>query len=127
MAISELVAALFIALGSFFTLSAVLGLLRFPDAFTRMHAVTKAGTVGVAFFMLATATVFGEPSVITRAVGVVLFVLLTAPVGAQMIGRAAYLSKAPVARSTVVDEIAEAYSESESEPPQADTDEGAAP
>ncbi|NJK87946.1 MAG: monovalent cation/H(+) antiporter subunit G [Myxococcales bacterium] len=97
--------------GAFFVASATLGTLRFPDVFTRMHAITKAGTLGVGLFMAATAVHFGEDiSVVTRAGGIILFTFLTAPVSAQMIGRAAYVVKAPRAPSTHLDELAEEFS-----------------
>lgn len=100
--------------GAFFVASAVLGALRFPDVFTRMHAITKAGTLGVGLFMAATAVQFGsDVSVVTRAVGVLLFTLLTAPASAQMIGRAAYISGARRAPETRIDELAEHYAEPE--------------
>lgn len=97
-------------LGLFFVLSAALGSLRFPDVFTRMHAITKAGTLGVGLFLIAAAVHFGnDVSLVTRALAVVLFTLLTAPVSAQMIGRAAYLSGAERAPTTRLDQLAERY------------------
>jgi multicomponent Na+:H+ antiporter subunit G len=107
------------ALGAFFILSAVLGALRFPDVFTRMHAVTKAGTLGVGLFMAATAVHFSpDVSLVTRALGVIVFTLLTAPTSAQMLGRAAYLSGAEPAPETEIDEFAEhVRAELEASPP----------
>ena len=70
---------------------AALGLLRLPDLYTRMHAVTKAGTLGIGLVLVAAAVAFGDVSVATRALVALLFVLLTAPVSAHMIGRAGYL------------------------------------
>lgn len=97
-------------LGAFFVASATLGALRFPDVFTRMHAITKAGTLGVGLFMVAVAVHFGsDVSLVTRALGVLLFTLLTAPASAQMIGRAAYVSGAERAKETRVDELADRY------------------
>ncbi|MEL6184698.1 MAG: monovalent cation/H(+) antiporter subunit G [Myxococcota bacterium] len=85
-------------IGLFFVFSAALGTLRFPDPLSRMHAITKAGTLGVGLFMAAAAVHFGSDiSLVTRAVAVTAFTLITAPASAQMIGRAAYLcGAAPV-------------------------------
>ena len=108
-------AVLFIAfVGLFFVASAVLGTLRFPDVFTRMHAITKAGTLGVGL-MLASAAVFfiDDVSLVTRAAAVLVFTLITAPVSAQMIGRAAYLCGGPGDPSIDVDQLAEAYDKPE--------------
>lgn len=74
---------------AFFALVAGLGVLRMPDLMLRMHASTKAGTLACGLVMLATAIQFGELGIAVRAAGVVLFLLLTAPVAAHMLGRAA--------------------------------------
>ena len=104
----------FALLGLFFVASAALGTLRFPDVWTRMHAITKAGTLGVGLTMVAAAIYFGHDlSFVTRATAVILFTLLTAPASAQMIGRAAYLAGAPLAPQMKLDHLAEHYPEPE--------------
>lgn len=96
--------------GFVFVLSAAVGALRFPDVFTRMHAITKAGTMGVGLIYAGVALHFADDvSLVTRALAVVLFALLTAPASAQMIGRAAYLSGVERAPETHVDQLAERY------------------
>lgn len=108
--IADLITIGLAGLGAFFVLSATLGALRFPDVFTRMHAITKAGTLGVGLFMVAVAVHFGSNiSLVTRALGVLLFTLLTAPASAQMIGRAAYLAGARRAPETRIDEVQAHY------------------
>ena len=107
---SQIAAIALAVMGAFFVASATLGALRFPDVFTRMHAITKAGTLGVGLFMVAVAVHFGsDVSLVTRALGVLLFTLLTAPASAQMIGRAAYVSGAERAKETRIDELADHY------------------
>lgn len=88
---SSLAAALLILGGTLFMLVAAIGLLRLPDLYTRMHAVTKAGTLGVGLVLIGAATSFGDLSVVARAIAALLFVLLTAPVSGHIIGRAGYL------------------------------------
>ena len=78
-----------------FSLVAALGILRMPDLMLRMHASTKAGTLACGLTMLAAALVFGDLGVAVRAAGVVVFLLLTAPVAAHMIGRAALRTGVP--------------------------------
>ena len=85
----EIVAGAALLLGGAFTLVAGLGLLRMPDVFMRMHASTKAGTLGAGLVGLAVALTADEPGVASRAVGCVAFLLMTGPVGAHLIGRAA--------------------------------------
>jgi len=98
-----LVCALMVT-GSLFMLLSAIGVVRMPDLFTRMHAATKVGTVGVSGLMLAVALHFGTLSVVAPALAVIMFVLVTAPIAAHMIGRAAYHFGIPLWKGTVVDE-----------------------
>ena len=86
---SGVIAAVLIVVGAAFTCVAGIGILRMPDVFIRMHASTKVGTLGSGLIMAGTAVHFAEPVVVFKGVLVVLFLLLTAPIGAHMIGRAA--------------------------------------
>jgi len=75
--------------GGFFALIAGLGILRLPDVLVRMHASTKAGTLATGLVVAASMTYFGDLDVAFRGGLIVGFLLLTTPVGAHMIGRAA--------------------------------------
>jgi multicomponent Na+:H+ antiporter subunit G len=90
---SEAVGAVLLIAGGFFVLVAALGVLRLPDAFMRMHAATKAGTLGAGLVLVAAAVVFGELAVAVKGIVVFLFLLLTAPVAAHVLGRAAYYDR----------------------------------
>jgi len=90
--------------GALFALLAAIGLLRMPDAFTRMQASTKASTLGVGCLLAATALQLGDVASITRAVAIGAFLMLTLPVASHVIARAAYLSDAPLWEGTVVDQ-----------------------
>lgn len=87
--LNELVIVALIAIGSFFLTVGTIGLLRLPDVYNRMHATTKATTIGAASMFLAGTLYFGPfgdglPSLIGIA-----FLFLTAPTGAHMISRSA--------------------------------------
>jgi multicomponent Na+:H+ antiporter subunit G len=88
---SWIVAAL-IVVGVLFSLVAALGILRMPDLLMRMHAGTKAGTLGAGLLLLASAIGLGDSGAAVRAGAAIVFLLLTAPVAAHLIGRAAYRS-----------------------------------
>ena len=90
--------------GSLLSLIAAIGLVKLPDVFTRMHASTKAGTLGIEFVMIALALNSGEMDVIIKAAAIVLFIVLTAPVAAHMLGRTAYRLGEDYAQHTVVDQ-----------------------
>lgn len=84
----KIIIILSLLIGTFFIVVAAIGTLRLPDLYTRMHATTKAGTVGVSFILLAVLLYFQELTVTSRAIGIILFIFLTAPVGAHLLGKA---------------------------------------
>lgn len=101
---NDLIVSVLIILGGFFAAVAGLGLLRLPDVLIRMHASTKAGTLGVGLIVLGVAIHFGEALIVTKALLIVVFLLLTAPVAAHLIGRAAYRSGIPLSKDTLRDD-----------------------
>ncbi|MEM8577134.1 MAG: monovalent cation/H(+) antiporter subunit G [Pseudomonadota bacterium] len=83
------IAAGLVLLGAALALFAGIGIMRLPDVFIRMHAATKVGTLGSGLIVAGTAVYFGDLDVVVRCILIVVFLLLTAPIGAHMIGRAA--------------------------------------
>ncbi|MGO0309123.1 monovalent cation/H(+) antiporter subunit G [Endozoicomonas acroporae] len=73
--------------GVLFSFFSALGILRMPDAYIRMHSSTKAGTIGVGLIMVAVALHFQGVSISSRAVGIIAFILMTAPVAAHLMGK----------------------------------------
>jgi multicomponent Na+:H+ antiporter subunit G len=112
---TQIVSAVLLLGGTLFMLVAVVGMLRLPDIFMRMHAITKAGTLGVGLIFGGLAVFFGDLSVVTRSLAVIAFVMLTAPVSAHMIGRAAYLDDVGLWEGTLVDEMSGLYKQLEEE------------
>lgn len=105
----ELIAGVLILIGAFFSLVAGIGLFRLPDVYLRMHAATKAGTLGVGLMLLAVAFHSQELEVIARALAGIIFLLITAPIGAHLLGRAGYLSGVPMWSRTKSDALAGKY------------------
>lgn len=101
--ILDYILAALVILGGFFCFVAGLGVLRLPDVLIRMHASTKAGTLGAGLIFIAVALVFADTATITRAVATILFLFITAPVAAHMIGRAAFRSGVPLWKTSVED------------------------
>lgn len=91
----EWTAAVLIVLGGAFSLIAAIGVVRLPDVYTRMHASTKAGTLGVGLLAVALALVSADGMVTLKALAVVVFLIGTAPIGAHLIGRAAWRAGVP--------------------------------
>ncbi|MFV3073603.1 monovalent cation/H(+) antiporter subunit G [Niveispirillum fermenti] len=96
---------LLILAGAIFSLIAAIGVIRLPDALTRMHASSKAGTLGCGMILVAVALFFPGIDVVARAGAAILFLLLTTPVAAHMIGRALYASSEKLWSGMVVDEL----------------------
>lgn len=105
----ELLTALFLVAGAGFMLIAALGLLRMPDLLTRMHATTKAGVLGAGLIMVGAAIFIGQLTVVVKAVAVIAFLILTAPVAAHAIGRAGYFMGVPLWSQTHTDELEGRY------------------
>lgn len=77
-------------IGAFFVLVAAIGVLRLDDLYMRMHAASKAGTLGSGVLLIAIAVFSQETDVVLRALAGVVFFLLTAPVSAHLLAKAAY-------------------------------------
>lgn len=88
-----------------------LGVLRMPDLLMRMHAATKAGTLGAGMVLMAVAVFYGELGITMRAMATIVFLFLTAPVAAHMIGRASYFVGIKLWEGTFIDEIRGQYDE----------------
>lgn len=86
--IADVVAAILLLLGSFLTLAAGIGILRFPDLLARMHSATKPQALGLILMITAEALRVRSWGVVGLLFLVIVFQLFTAPVGAHMLGRA---------------------------------------
>lgn len=95
-------------LGAGWVLLAAVGVLRFDDVYARMHAATKATTLGLLLVLGGAAThLAGEDAAKLALVGVLVF--LTAPIGAHLIGRAVHRAPGDVRiRIDTVDELGDA-------------------
>jgi multicomponent Na+:H+ antiporter subunit G len=82
--------AALIVIGALFSLVAAIGLVRFPDVYTRMHSASKAGTVGSGLLLLAVGIHSGDVATFGRATAGIVFFILTAPVAAHLLARAAH-------------------------------------
>lgn len=106
---TDWIAAALLIAGGFFCLVAGIGILRMKDVFARMHAATKAGTLGLALICLAVMLEAETWLQVAEALFVFLFMIATAPVGAHVIGRAAFRTRVPVDPKTRFDPTCEAF------------------
>jgi multicomponent Na+:H+ antiporter subunit G len=107
---NEVITACLLVVGSLFSFVAALGMLRLPDTVMRMHAATKAGTLGTGLILIAVAFFYTDLGITLRTLAAITFLLLTAPVAAHLIGRAAYHSKIRLWEKTWIDQLSDRYS-----------------
>ena len=103
---AELFGSILVLLGAIFLFSAGLGMLRMPDAFTRIQAGTKASTLGNMLVLIGVA--FYHPDWCLKLLIVIYFVLLTNPISSHALGRAAHAIRIPMARATETDALHDA-------------------
>lgn len=108
--IVELIVAALIMIGALFCLIGALGVLRFQDVYVRMHAASKAGTLGAGLLLIAVAVASAELGLITRSVAGVVFLILTAPVSAHLLARASVIAGVKTCEATKVNLIEGKYS-----------------
>ncbi|GAA2532719.1 monovalent cation/H(+) antiporter subunit G [Pilimelia columellifera] len=90
--VADVLAATCLISGALLSVAAGVGLLRFPDLLSRMHAATKPQILGLLLILTGTALRLRTTVDITTLVLVGAFQLATAPVAAHMVGRAVYRS-----------------------------------
>lgn len=87
--IADWVTVVAVSLGAFFFLAGTVGLLRFPDAITRLHALTKADNLGLALIVLGLVAQAATWMAAIKLVGIWLLVLLGSATASQMMARVA--------------------------------------
>lgn len=86
----EIAIIIILALGSLLMLLGAIGLLRFPDIFMRMHAATKAPSLGAMLLLLGFVLHFTTWAIVIKAVLIIVFIFITTPVGSHAIGATAH-------------------------------------
>jgi multicomponent Na+:H+ antiporter subunit G len=107
MSITEVVASVFLLGGVAFALLAAIGLQQFDDVFARIHAATKAITLGLLLVVVGASLLVEERGDIAKLVLAAGLQFITAPVAAHMIGRSSHRAGTELSSRTLVDELAE--------------------
>lgn len=103
-----MIAELAVLAGAILILLAGIGVVRFDDVLARMHALTKASTLGVTLVLVGAAIALHDPNDVTSLALAAALQLLTSPVSAQLLSRAAYRAHRLRRGRDVVDELADA-------------------
>ncbi len=104
MAVAIIVSLLLVS-GSVFCLLAALGVLRFPDLYTRMHAASKAGTIGSSLLLVAAGIHALDATILIRALAGFCFFVLTAPISAHLLAKAAHQAGYRLTNLSVTDQL----------------------
>ncbi len=87
MTITELITVILLVVGCFFFLAGTLGLLRFPDLFSRLHALTKADNLGLGFIAAGMAMHIASPWAALKIFSIWLFTLFASSTSCYLIAR----------------------------------------
>jgi multicomponent Na+:H+ antiporter subunit G len=98
------VAIALMLVGSTLSLLAAVGILRFPDLYTRLHAASKAGALGAGLILLSVAFASDDWTIAIRCVVGFAFVIVTSPIAAHLLARAALRTGTIPDHHTSIDE-----------------------
>lgn len=107
--ITDIVVGVMAFLGTLFVFLAAIGLIRMPDTYLRLAVTTKAATLGVGLLLIAGAIHSYDLGSTAKVLAIILFVLLTAPISAHLIGRTSYFSGVKLWKGSVMDELKGQY------------------
>lgn len=111
----EILAAIFILVGSVIVFISAIGMIRLPDVYTRSHAASKSSTLGVLSTLVGTLIYFvlADGYFSIRLILGIFFVFLTAPVAAHVISRSAYRKGVPLADESIEDDLKDYFEQKE--------------
>jgi len=106
-ALADLIAAVLLLGGLLFMFIGSIGVVRLPDGFHRIHAVSVCATLGLTGMLLAACFHIGSVVLISKAVMTIVFLFVAAPAGSHLLAKAAHDGGLPLWEKTLSDELAE--------------------
>jgi multicomponent Na+:H+ antiporter subunit G len=103
----EIISSILILTGVIFMFISTVGLLRLPDFYIRMSAITKGATLGVGLILSGMGIYFNEADMLFKVGIIIVFTFLTAPIAAHVIARTAVYNKVRFWRHTDLEEFQE--------------------
>lgn len=108
MSLTEIFVSFLLISGAMIMLLSSIGLVRFGDVFLRMHAATKAGTLGISLVIIGVALYFSDPLITIKLIALMGIYFFTSPIGSQVLAHSAHISNVQMVKETWIDELAEA-------------------
>lgn len=106
-ALADLIAAALLLGGLLFMFIGSIGVVRLPDGFHRIHAVSVCATLGLTGMLLAACFHIGSIVLISKAVMTIVFLFVAAPAGSHLLAKSAHDANLPQWDKTLSDELAE--------------------
>ena len=113
---------LFLLLAALLSLAAGVGIVRFQDPLSRMHAATKPQILGLVCALVALGLQAENGGTVAMLVPILVFQMLTAPISAHMVGRAGYRTRHVRRELLLRDELADAIEEAQADAARLDTE-----
>jgi len=104
---TDIIAGVFVLAGLFFFVVGAVGIVRMPDTYHRLHAATKSSTLGLMGLLIGVMFHIGTGAVDAKAVTVLIFAFVAAPIGSYMLAKAALRVGDQQWKGTLSDEHAE--------------------
>ncbi len=122
--IADILAIVFLLMGTFFMFVGSLGVVRLPDTYNRLHAASKCATIGLVGLLLATVFHVVSWHVVLVSIITIVFAFVALPVGAHILGKAVLHDRVPLWDKTLSNEHIEEALEDDSESRQIETRQG---
>jgi multicomponent Na+:H+ antiporter subunit G len=103
----DVVIGLFYLTGAFFNLSTVVGILRLPDLYCRLHSSSKNTTLGSLLILFGLALrdlQWGEGAAALKLIAIAILLLIVNPIGSHALARASYKYGIPLWQGSVIDQ-----------------------
>lgn len=107
----DVLAVIFLGAGLFFMLVAAIGVVRLPDVYHRLHAASKASTLGLLGLLLGAIFHIGTLDVLTKAGIILLFAFIATPIGSHILAKASHRARDPLWKGTLDDELSRDHGE----------------
>ncbi|WP_240376517.1 monovalent cation/H(+) antiporter subunit G [Bacillus piscicola] len=105
--ISKWIVGILVLFGALLNLISAIGIIRLPDVYSRLHASTKAATLGVMCILIGTFLFFSivDGDINARILLAIVFIFITSPVGGHLISRAGYHAGVSLWESSIKDDL----------------------
>jgi multicomponent Na+:H+ antiporter subunit G len=106
---TDIIVGVLALFGTLFVFFAAVGMVRMRDTYLRISVTTKAATLGIGLLLVASAVHSYELAITAKVFAIILFLFLTAPVSAHLVGRTSYFSGVKLWKNSVMDDMEGKY------------------